>query len=198
MDRIEREQRIAELGKQIAEGEARIEARRRAREADPFAYDDHLGAERSVEPERDAYVQQNDAGAGLVFKRMDDALLGAPQPERSPSGDDEAWTALERFTTTTADALDEDGRRIAALERENAELRRRLDLKDERDRTVAERSARVSQLQAENTIAQREAGRAQLDLALADYRTRLDRLETQLGMLLRYLGGDLPRGWGRE
>jgi hypothetical protein len=137
MTRDEREQRIAELSEQIAEGEARIEARRRAREADPFAYDDHLRAERAAEPERDAYVQQNDAAAGLVYKRMDDALQPAPEPDWSQW---EAWLKghLDILREEMIDAVAEGmveffkqkrhelDRELTVLRNENAELKAML------------------------------------------------------------------------
>jgi len=75
-------------------------------------------------------------------------------------------------------------------------LCRRLDARDERDRTFAERSARITELQRENAIARRAAERSQLEAALAEHGARVERVETQLAMLLKFIGGELPRGFG--
>jgi hypothetical protein len=211
MTRDEREALIDKLQAANAASIDELARRQAAREADPNSELERLMADARFTRDQSDLVYsepveplaspsgEEPGDQGIIYKRYENrAALYDPAASGEPSGGDEVWGALDRFTGATAKALDDDDRRIAALERENAELRRRLDLKDERDRTVAERSARVSQLQAENTVARREAERAQLDKALDQYRTRVDRLERELGMLLRYIGGDLPRGWGRE
>jgi hypothetical protein len=87
-------------------------------------------------------------------------------------------------------------KQVEASTTEIAELRRRLDSRDERDRTYAERSGRIAELQRENAVARREADRSQLEAALTENRARVERIETKLGMLLNFIGGDLPRGFG--
>jgi hypothetical protein len=67
-----------------------------------------------------------------------------------------------------------------------------------RDATIAERSSRVAELQRENAASRAALERQRSEQALAERDARIDRLETQLGMLLRYIGGDLPRGWGTQ
>ena len=84
------------------------------------------------------------------------------------------------------------------LRKELAELQRRLDKRDERDQVTIERSGRIAELTRENAIARHEAERNEFDKVLAGYRARIEQLETKLGMLLKFIGGDLPRGWGRD
>jgi hypothetical protein len=113
-------------------------------------------------------------------------------------------------------------REIASLKGENAELRgmlgsaltaidavrktaydivqQRVAEKREqaiRDETIRERSARIVELQAQNSASAAELGRRQRDQELAQRDRRIEMLETKLGMLLRWIGGDLPRGFGR-
>ena len=66
-----------------------------------------------------------------------------------------------------------------------------------RDQTIVERSGRIAELQRENATARLVLERQQLDEALAEHRNRVDRIEIKLGMLLNFLGGELPRGFGR-
>jgi len=82
------------------------------------------------------------------------------------------------------------------LRKELAELQRRLDKRDERDQVIIERSGRIAELQRENAIARHETERNEFDKVLAGYRGRVERVERELAMLLRWIGGDLPRGWG--
>jgi len=99
--------------------------------------------------------------------------------------------------------LDGDSNVVSKLQIEVDQLRGRIQEcviekreRTARDQIVVERSARISELQRENAIARREAERADLDRALAEYRSRIDMLETKLAMLLAYFGGDLPKGFG--
>ena len=65
--------------------------------------------------------------------------------------------------------------------------------------TIRERSARITQLQAENSASHAELARKQRDEEFAARDQRLELVETRLGMLLRFLsvaGIDFPRGFG--
>ena len=137
MDAHERAARIQELRESNDQLRAEREERERARESDCFAMDDHLRAERSAEPERDAYVQRNDAAAGLVYKRMDDALQRASEPDWSAW---EAWmkghldNLREEMIDAVAEAVmtlihrerDAFDRELAVLKAENREVKAML------------------------------------------------------------------------
>ena len=107
MTEDERLDRIDELKASNDQLRAEREERERAREANPFAYDDWLRAERSVEPEP------------IIYRRYDgNASAAFPEPE--PSGDDEELAnAVDKF----ADAIE---RRLFELDKENAELRAKV------------------------------------------------------------------------
>jgi len=133
MTKDERLDRIAELKASNDQLRAEREERQRARDADPFAFDDWLRAEHSAEPEPKAYVQRNDAGEGLIYKRMSDAL----QPAEPDWSGWEAWLQghLEILREQMAAAigkatmmlLQEERirfeRELAILKNENAEIR---------------------------------------------------------------------------
>jgi hypothetical protein len=66
-----------------------------------------------------------------------------------------------------------------------------------RDEIIRERSARITQLQAENAASHAELARKQRDQELAKRDQRLELVETRLKMLCQFLsvgGYDLPRG----
>ena len=66
-----------------------------------------------------------------------------------------------------------------------------------RDDTIRERSARIADLQRENSASHAKLAAQQLDRSFTDRDARLDLLETRLQMLLSFLsvsGYDLPRG----
>ena len=66
-----------------------------------------------------------------------------------------------------------------------------------RDQTIAERSARIADLQRENAASHAESRRQHLEQAFGQRDARLDLIETRLGMLLQFLsvaGVDFPRG----
>jgi len=67
-----------------------------------------------------------------------------------------------------------------------------------RNQAIIERSGRVAELQRENAEARTALEQRRLDQMLTERDARLDALETRLGMLLNFIGGDLPRGWGRD
>ena len=84
--------------------------------------DDRLRAERSSEPIRRGTVSETDAD-GLVYRTHDNnASLPTPQPDAEAdfSDDVDLATALDEFSKATVD-------RFRALERENAELRGKVD-----------------------------------------------------------------------
>jgi hypothetical protein len=100
---------------------------------------------------------------------------------------------LSRAFTTLDDA-----RKAAAAndaeQRADIEGLKRRDLERHvRDRTIAERSARVSELQRENAASHTELARKQRDQELAQRDQRIEQLEIKLGMLLNWIGQDLPR-----
>jgi len=113
-------------------------------------------------------------------------------------------------------------REIASLKGENAELRGMLgsvlakfdalrasteaiqrERQDEtrdlavRNQVIAERSDRIAQLQQENSASRAALAGQQLNQAFGQRDARIDMIETKLGMLLKWIGGDLPRGFGR-
>jgi hypothetical protein len=126
------------------------------------------------------------------------------------------------ITRALAEELVERDREIASLKSENAELRgmlgsvlakfdalrastdaaqqERIAEKRERqirDQTIAERSARIADLQRENAASHAESRRQHLEQAFGQRDARLDLIETRLGMLLQFLsvaGVDFPRG----
>jgi hypothetical protein len=94
-------------------------------------------------------------------------------------------------------ALD-DARKAAAAndaeQRADIEGLKRRDLERHvRDRTIAERSARISELQRENSASHADLARQQRDQELAQRDQRIEMLEIKLGMLLNWIGQDLPR-----
>jgi hypothetical protein len=100
-------------------------------------------------------------------------------------------------------ALD-DAHKVAAAndaeQRETIDELKRRDLERHvRDRTIAERSARISELQRENSASHAELARQQRDQELAQRDARINLIEIKLAMLLNFLGQsiDLPRGFGR-
>jgi len=81
---------------------------------------------------------------------------------------------------------------VQQRERQDEKLERRV-----RDQTVAERSARVSELQRTNAATAAELSRQQRDRELADRDHRIQLLEVRLEMLLRHLSMTdlgLPKG----
>ena len=98
------------------------------------------------------------------------------------------------------------GSALSALDavRKNAEASAQEWIADKRERairdaTIRERSARITQLQAENSASHAELARKQRDEEFAARDQRLELVETRLGMLLRFLsvaGIDFPRGFG--
>jgi hypothetical protein len=124
--------------------------------------------------------------------------LGYTQEKIAPLGREVAGLKAELIECkgllgTTLTMLDDVRATAEALQQE-----RQIEVRERqvRDEIVRERSARVSELQRQNADARREADRSQLEAALTEYRARVERVETQLGMLLRFIGGDLPRGFG--
>ena len=98
--------------------------------------------------------------------------------------------ALNRFAKindATRGLTDE----IAALQAEKREAQIR-------NQAMIERSGRVADLQRENAASRAALERQRFERAFAERDHRIEQLETRLGMLLKFLGGDLPRGfWGR-
>jgi len=67
-----------------------------------------------------------------------------------------------------------------------------------RNQAMIERSGRVADLQRENAASRAALERQRFEQAFVERDHRIEQLETRLGMLLKFLGGDLPRGfWGR-
>src|SRR6516225_4073964 len=81
-----------------------------------------------------------------------------------------------------------------AIQRERHDEKRELAV---RNQVIAERSDRIAQLQQENSASRAALAGQQLNQAFGQRDARLDLLETKLGMLLKWIGGDLPRGFGR-
>jgi len=201
MTRDERLDRIDELKASNDQLHAERDGRARARELDPFAYDDYLRAERSAEPERGAYVQRESSQAGLVFKTNSNALVPVPAAD-ADTQNDQAWNlwirrhldverkglldALERdMADTVATLRTERNADTAALRRELTELRRTMQEREERAAAVAEVRKQYVGLE-----------RQQLQTELASRDTRITALEERLQMLLRFLSinGLDPKG----
>jgi len=64
-----------------------------------------------------------------------------------------------------------------------------------RNEAIVERSGRIAELQRENAAAHADLKRQQLEQAFAERDHRIEHIETRLGMLLKFLGADLPRGF---
>ena len=192
MTRDERLDRIDELKASNDQLHAERDGRARARELDPFAYDDYLRAERSAEPERGAYVQRESSQAGLVFKTNSNALVPVPAAD-ADTQNEQAWNlwirrhldverkglldALERdMADTVATLRTERNADTAALRRELTELRRTMQEREERAAAVAEVRKQYVGLE-----------RQQLQTELASRDTRITALEERLQMLLRFL-----------
>jgi|SRR6516165_5948249 hypothetical protein len=201
MTRDERLDRIDELKASNDQLHAERDGRARARELDPFAYDDYLRAERSAEPERGAYVQRESSQAGLVFKTNSNALVPVPAAD-ADTQNEQAWNlwirrhldverkglldALERdMADTVATLRTERNADTAALRRELTELRRTMQEREERAAAVAEVRKQYVGLE-----------RQQLQTELASRDTRITALEERLQMLLRFLSinGLDPKG----
>jgi len=60
---------------------------------------------------------------------------------------------------------------------------------------MIERSGRVADLQRENAASRAALERQRFEQAFAERDHRIEQLETRLGMLLKFHGGDLPRGF---
>jgi hypothetical protein len=151
-------------------------------------------AEHRSKPLRASLVERDGDPGELLHRTNWDALQDAPAYAAVPPSAEPGITA-EAIGIGIGDVAFELKQELRA---EIAELRRRLDDRDARDRTVAERSTRVAELQRENAVARREAERSELTREFAEYSARIERVETQLGMLLRFIGADLPRGWGND
>jgi len=201
MTRDERLDRIDELKASNDQLHAERDGRARARELDPFAYDDYLRAERSAEPERGAYVQRESSQAGLVFKTNSNALVPVPAAD-ADTQNEQAWNlwirrhldverkglldALERdMADTVATLRTERNADTAALRRELTELRRTMQEREDRAAAVAEVRKQYVGLE-----------RQQLQTELASRDTRITALEERLQMLLRFLSinGLDPKG----
>ena len=201
MTRDERLDRIDELKASNDQLHAERDGRARARELDPFAYDDYLRAERSAEPERGAFVQRESSQAGLVFKTNSNALVPVPAAD-ADTQNEQAWNlwirrhldverkglldALERdMADTVATLRTERNADTAALRRELTELRRTMQEREERAAAVAEVRKQYVGLE-----------RQQLQTELASRDTRITALEERLQMLLRFLSinGLDPKG----
>jgi hypothetical protein len=66
-----------------------------------------------------------------------------------------------------------------------------------RNQVIVERSGRIAELQRQNSESHAALARQLFDQELARRDHRIEMIETKLGMLLRWIGGDLPRGFGR-
>jgi hypothetical protein len=154
---VTREEHIAELRERNEQARAEIERRQAARENDPAAFDraerDHqrMEAERETagishgetagishgewaEPIRSTYVQKFGSDDVLYRVHDENEQTGSAESLRTglcddnpPAESDNEAQALDRFTAAVTRALDDDARRLAALERANIELRAKLD-----------------------------------------------------------------------
>jgi len=206
MDRNERLDTIDRLECENLESRAYLEERRRQRECDPIVFDDYLRAEREAEAERSPPVNEND-DTGLVYKEYDNSARAVAASSDDSHAGWNAWLkanlaneraeVLDAFTHAMGEVIAE----LRSEWRSEIEALRREWQKDRsdraiRDQTIVERSARIAQLQKENAEAHAQLSRQQLDRSFAERDARLERLETKLGMLLSFIGGDLPRGFG--
>ena len=64
-----------------------------------------------------------------------------------------------------------------------------------RNQAMIERSGRVADLQRENAASRAALERQRFEQAFVERDRRIEQLETRLGMLLKFLGADLPRGF---
>jgi hypothetical protein len=96
--------------------------------------------------------------------------------------------------TSALTALDAVRDSTEAIQRERQVEKRERQIRDE---TIRERSVKISELQAHNSASAAELARKQRDQELAQRDHRINLIEIKLGMLLQWIGGDLPRGFGR-
>src|SRR5262249_51497175 len=92
--------------------------------------------------------------------------------------------ALAKFGNLTAE--------IEALRRDWRADKREAQI---RNQAIIERSGRVAELQRENAAARAALEHQRVDQMLTERDARLDALEPRLGMLLNFIGSDLPRGY---
>jgi hypothetical protein len=97
---------------------------------------------------------------------------------------------LRGLLTSCLSALDEVRKTAEGLERAREIERRERAIRDE---TIRERSARIADLQRDNAASHTELARQQRDRELAQRDQRIEQLEIKLGMLLTWIGQDLPR-----
>ena len=87
-------------------------------------------------------------------------------------------------------------KRLEVSTAEIAELSRRLDLRDERDKMAEQQGQYIADLRRQIVNTNSELQRKRIDDYLAERDARFTSLETRVAMLLNFIGGDLPRGWG--
>ena len=215
MDRLEREQLIERLQHDNEDARQRLAEQERQREQDPAAMQDYLLAadvresftpgdlmysDATETPAAGPYARRTDS-RGMVFKRGPE---NAPAPAPAPSAGDDwnawlrGWLDIERnviakaMGTVAAELRAEWQADIEALRRTwQAERRERR----VRDQTIVERSGRISELQRQNSERAAELVRKERDEALATRDRRIEQLEIQLSMLMKFIGPGLPRGF---
>jgi hypothetical protein len=168
---------------------AERDERERARELDPFAYDDYLRAERTAEPERDACVQREAPAGGLVYRRMDDALQRASEPPDWSQW--EAWMKghLDNLREEMIDAVAEGmveffkqkrhelDRELTVLRNENAELKGML-------RDVVARLGQTDE-KLKNLVADANAERKDHIGRMTAFQVEVAELRGRMGAILR-------------
>jgi hypothetical protein len=192
-------ERIEELRAQAAEHRANIARRQAEREADPGKMQDYLMGEETTSSREEVRTKKS-SDAGLVFKQRDDALVAATTDAENQAGwdlwlrrhlDNERAEIFEAVAREMAEfACEYVCEKLAPLKTEIADLRRALQEREERAAAIAEVKKQYAGERVEHEA-------LQLAAALAVRDAKIEKLEAQLGMLLRFLnvsGFDLPRG----
>jgi hypothetical protein len=190
-------ERIAQLQAEAEAHRAHIAEREGARERDPIAMADYLRSEHDHIPKENKV--ERDAG-GLLFRQQDNALVSAPEA----AADWSAWQAwldghlnvlraemMEAVAEGMAEFANEYiAEKLAPLQTELTDLRRTLQERDERAVAIAEVKKQYAGERAE-----REALALAAALTVRD--AKIEKLEMQLGILLRFLslsGLEPPKG----
>jgi hypothetical protein len=200
--RDERLDLIDRLRRANIDSTVEIERRAAAREADPYSEIERLMADARFTKDDSDFVYTEPAsgrGSPPVEKSGSDVLMYRTHYENSqtlvpghdadPSGDDEVWAALEKFTRATAKALGDDAASLAELRRKLAGV----------DRHIANLESENRELKGllASTLKQLD----KLESNGTGYMVRLSRLEGLMHGKLDHLAkladaaGLLPRGW---
>jgi hypothetical protein len=131
-----------------------------------------------------------DRGFAAAARRIKDIEAALLERDHKIAEAQAELVEVKGLLTSALSALDEVRKTAEGIERAR-EIERRE--RQARDEVIRERSARIADLQRDNAASHTELARQQRDRELADRDRRIEQLEVKLGMLLQWLGQDLPR-----